>query len=159
VIPLTMPALRERRSDIPLLVRHFLGLHNRVRRGRPLSVSDEAMVHLREYAWPGNVRELENLVERLAVLADGPLIEVSDLPPAIRALVASDDAARVTLDGGLDLTAAVEAFEHRLIGEALRRTHGNKQAAARLLGLKRTTLLAKLRRQTLDAPRGVEVRP
>jgi DNA-binding NtrC family response regulator len=160
VIPLTMPALRERRSDIPLLVRHFLALHNRARRGRPLSVSDEAMVYLWEYDWPGNVRELENLVERVAVLADEPVIQVADLPPAIRALAASRAAPRVTLDDdGLDLNAAVEEFEHRLIAEALRRTKGNKQAAARLLGLKRTTLLAKLRRHAPDGADGVEARP
>jgi DNA-binding NtrC family response regulator len=160
VIPLTMPALRERRSDIPLLVRHFLALHNRARRGRPLSVSDEAMVHLWEYDWPGNVRELENLVERVVVLADEPVIQVADLPPAIRALAASRPASRVALDDdGLDLNAAVEEFEHRLIAEALRRTKGNKQAAARLLGLKRTTLLAKLRRHAPDGADGVEARP
>jgi DNA-binding NtrC family response regulator len=160
VIPLTMPALRERRSDIPLLVHHFLALHNRARRGRPLSVSDEAMVHLWEYDWPGNVRELENLVERVVVLADEPVIQVADLPPAIRALAASRPASRVTLDDdGLDLNAAVEEFEHRLIAEALRRTKGNKQAAARLLGLKRTTLLAKLRRHAPDGADGVEARP
>jgi DNA-binding NtrC family response regulator len=157
VIPVTMPALRERRSDIPQLVLHFLAQHAR---RRPLSVSDDAMVHLWDYDWPGNVRELENLVERLAVLADGPVIEVDDLPPAVRAFAASRDASRVTLDeGGLDLAAAVEEFEHRLIAEALRRTKGNKQAAAKLLGLKRTTLLAKLRKHVLDAAAIDEVRP
>ena len=160
VIPVTMPALRERRSDIPLLVRHFLAEHNRGQRGRPLSVSDEAMVHLWEYDWPGNVRELENLVERLAVLADGPVIDVDDLPPAVRALAASHTASQVILDqDGLDLNAAVEEFEHRLIAEALRRTKGNKQAAANLLGLKRTTLLAKLRRRIPGEPDADEARP
>jgi DNA-binding NtrC family response regulator len=153
VIPLTMPALRERRSDIPLLVRHFLTLHGRTRYGRPLSVSDEAMVHLWEYEWPGNVRELENVIERVAVLADGPVIAAGDLPPAIRALTAPRTALPVTLgDGGLDLNAAVQDFEQRLIADALRRTRGNKQAAARLLGLKRTTLVAKLRRRGHDEP-------
>jgi DNA-binding NtrC family response regulator len=140
-------------------VRHFLALHNHGRRGRPLSVSNEAMVHLWEYDWPGNVRELENVVERLAVLADEPVIQAADLPPAVHTLAASRAAARVTLGGGgLDLTAAVEEFEHRLIAEALRRTQGNKQAAARLLGLKRTTLLAKLRRHAPGEPCGVEAR-
>jgi DNA-binding NtrC family response regulator len=157
VIPLTMPALRERRSDIPILVRHFLAIHNRVRRGRPLTISDEAMVQLWEYDWPGNVRELENLVHRVAVLADDPIVGVADLPPAIRALSGLRPATRIVLDdGGLDLTAAVEDFEQRLIAEALRRTKGNKQAAARLLGLKRTTLIAKLRRRGLDEAVAVE---
>jgi DNA-binding NtrC family response regulator len=152
VIPVTMPALRERRSDVPLLVRHFLAAHNRRRRDRPVSMSDEAMVQLREYAWPGNVRELENLVERLAILTEQPVIGPSQLPPAIRVLAASHDAGRVVLDDdGLDLQAAMQEFQHRLIAEALRRTKGNKQAAARLLGLKRTTLVAKLRRCGMDA--------
>ena len=153
VIPITMPALRERRSDIPLLVGHFLAVHNRGRRARSVSVSDAAMVHLWEYDWPGNVRELENLVERLVILADEPVIEAEHLPPAVRALRSDRDAMCAALDGaGLDLNAAVEEFQHRLIAEALRRTNGNKQAAARLLGLKRTTLVAKLRRQGPDDP-------
>jgi DNA-binding NtrC family response regulator len=153
VIPMTMPALRERRSDIPLLVRHFLAAHNGRRHGRPVSLSDEAMVHLREYDWPGNVRELENLVERLVILTEEPVIGLAQLPPAICTLSGPCTVGRVALDdGGLDLPAAVAEFEHRLIAEALRRTKGNKQAAARLLGLKRTTLVAKLRRCGLDDP-------
>src|SRR5262249_5811363 len=154
VIPITMPALRERRSDVPLLVRHFLAVHNRRRRGRPVSISDEAMLHLREYDWPGNVRELENLVERLAILTEEPVIGPSHLPPAIRALTAPRGPIRLAEDG-LDLQAAMAEFQHGLIAEALRRTKGNKQAAARLLGLKRTTLVAKLRRcgmEDLDGP-------
>jgi DNA-binding NtrC family response regulator len=148
VVPITMPALRERRSDIPLLVRHVLDQQNSRRRGRPVSVSDDAMVHLREYDWPGNVRELENLLERLVILADEPIIRASHLPPALRALVPERRMMRITLgETGLDLDAAVQEFEHGLIAEALRRTKGNKQAAARLLGLKRTTLVAKLRRR------------
>jgi DNA-binding NtrC family response regulator len=151
VIPITMPALRERRSDVALLVRHFLAEHNRRRRARPVSISDEAMLHLREYDWPGNVRELENVIERLAILTEEPVIGPSQLPPAIRALTATRGASRITFaEDGLDLQAAVEDFQHRLIAEALRRTKGNKQAAARLLGLKRTTLVAKLRRCGMD---------
>ncbi len=153
VIPITMPALRERRSDIPLLVRHVLDQHNLERRGRPVSVSDDAMVHLREYDWPGNVRELENLLERLVILADEPVIRASHLPPAIRALVPERGPTRIAVgEAGLDLDVAVQEFEHRLIAEALRRTKGNKQAAARLLGVKRTTLVAKLRRRAEGTP-------
>ena len=148
VIPIAMPALRERRSDIPLLIRHVLGKQNLKRRGRPVSVSDDAMVHLREYDWPGNVRELENLIERLVILADEPIVRASHLPPAVRALVSEHRPTRIALgEAGLDLDTAVQEFEHGLIAQALRRTKGNKQAAARLLGLKRTTLVAKLRRR------------
>ena len=148
VIPIVMPPLRERRSDVPLLVRHFLDKHNRKRGGRPVVITDEAMVHLWEYDWPGNVRELENLLERLVILSEDGIIGLSALPPAIRSLISEKKIPRPALgEHGLDLNTAVEEFENRLIEEALRRTKGNKQAAARLLGLKRTTLVAKLRRR------------
>ena len=149
VIPIVMPPLRERRSDIPLLVRHFLEKHNRKRVGRPVRISEQAMVHLWEHDWPGNVRELENLLERLVILSEDGVIDVPHLPPNIRSLISEKKIPRPTLgEEGLDLNTAVEEFENRLIEEALRRTKGNKQAAARLLGLKRTTLVAKLRRKT-----------
>jgi transcriptional regulator with PAS, ATPase and Fis domain len=148
VIPIIMPPLRERRSDVPLLVHHFLEKHNRKRLGHPAEISEEAMVHLWEYDWPGNVRELENLLERLVILSEEGRIEVEHLPPGIRSFISEKKIPRPTLgEEGLDLNSAVEEFENRLIEEALRRTKGNKQAAARLLGLKRTTLVAKLRRR------------
>ena len=148
VIPIVMPPLRERRSDIPLLTSHFLEKHNRKRSGRPARIVEEAMVHLWEYDWPGNVRELENLLERLVILSEDGVIGVEHLPPSIRSFISEKKIPRPTLgEDGLDLNTAVEEFENRLIEEALRRTKGNKQAAARLLGLKRTTLVAKLRRR------------
>jgi len=148
VIPIVMPPLRERRSDVPLLVRHFLDKHNHKRQGRPARITEEAMVYLWEYDWPGNVRELENLLERLTILSEDGHIAVDHLPPTIRSFISEKKIPRATLgEEGLDLNTAVEEFENRLIEEALRRTKGNKQAAARLLGLKRTTLVAKLRRR------------
>jgi transcriptional regulator with PAS, ATPase and Fis domain len=148
VIPIVMPPLRERRSDVPLLVRHFLEKHNHKRQGRPARITEEAMVYLWEYDWPGNVRELENLLERLVILSEDGHIGVDHLPPTIRSFISEKKIPRATLgEEGLDLNTAVEEFENRLIEEALRRTKGNKQAAARLLGLKRTTLVAKLRRR------------
>jgi two-component system response regulator AtoC len=149
VIPITVPPLRERRSDIPLLVQHFLDKHNQQRPGQPCKICDEAMVHLWEYDWPGNVRELENLIERMVILSEDGIIRVENLPPNIRSFISDKKIPRPTLtEEGIDLNQAVEEFEYRLIDEALRRTKGNKQAAARLLGLKRTTLVAKLRRKT-----------
>jgi transcriptional regulator with PAS, ATPase and Fis domain len=149
VIPITLPPLRERRSDIPLLVQHFLDKYNSKHEGRACQVADDAMVHLWEYDWPGNVRELENLIERMVVLNDDGFIRVDSLPPNIRSFISEKKIPRPTLtEEGIDLNRAVEEFEYRLIDEALRRTKGNKQAAARLLGLKRTTLVAKLRRKT-----------
>jgi transcriptional regulator with PAS, ATPase and Fis domain len=148
VIPIVMPPLRERRSDIPMLIKHFLEKHNRKRAGRPAEINQEAMVNLWEYDWPGNVRELENLLERLVILTEDGRIGLDNLPPNIRSFISEKKIPRPTLgEDGLDLNSAVEEFENRLIEEALRRTKGNKQAAARLLGLKRTTLVAKLRRR------------
>jgi transcriptional regulator with PAS, ATPase and Fis domain len=148
VIPIVIPPLRERRSDIPMLVHHFLEKHNAMRPSAPVRLTEEAMVHLWEYDWPGNVRELENLIERLVILSEDGVIKVDSLPTNIRSFISDKKIPRPTLtDEGIDLNQAVEEFEYRLIDEALRRTKGNKQAAARLLGLKRTTLVAKLRRK------------
>jgi transcriptional regulator with PAS, ATPase and Fis domain len=149
VIPILLPPLRERRSDIPILVQHFLDKYNSKHESRHCHVADDAMVHLWEYDWPGNVRELENLIERMVVLSEDGVIRVDNLPPNIRSFISEKKIPRPTLtEEGIDLNRAVEEFEYRLIDEALRRTKGNKQAAARLLGLKRTTLVAKLRRKT-----------
>jgi two-component system response regulator AtoC len=149
VIPIVVPPLRERRSDIPILVQHFLDKHNQQRPAQPCKIADDAMVHLWEYDWPGNVRELENLIERMVILNDDGVIRVENLPPNIRSFISDKKIPRPTLtEEGIDLNQAVEEFEYRLIDEALRRTKGNKQAAARLLGLKRTTLVAKLRRKS-----------
>jgi transcriptional regulator with PAS, ATPase and Fis domain len=148
VIPIQLPPLRERRSDIPILVQHFLDKYNAKQPGTPCRIADDAMVHLWEYDWPGNVREVENLIERLVILSDDGVIRVDSLPPNIRSFISEKKIPRPTLtEEGIDLNQAVEEFEYRLIDEALRRTKGNKQAAARLLGLKRTTLVAKLRRK------------
>lgn len=155
VIPITVPPLRERRSDIPTLVEHFLEKHNSQRPGQPVRISEDAMVHLWEYDWPGNVRELENLIERLVILSENGVIRVENLPPNIRSFISDKKIPRPTLtDEGIDLNRAVEEFENRLIEEALRRTKGNKQAAAKLLGLKRTTLVAKLRRRASSSDSG-----
>lgn len=155
VIPITIPPLRERRSDIPVLVQYFLDRLNSQRPGQPVRISNEAMVHLWEYDWPGNVRELENLIERLVILSDDGIIRAENLPPNIRTFISDKKIPRPTLgDEGIDLNRAVEEFEYRLIDEALRRTRGNKQAAAKLLGLKRTTLVAKLRRKASNPDRG-----
>jgi transcriptional regulator with PAS, ATPase and Fis domain len=153
VIPIVMPPLRERRSDIPLLIAHFLEKHNRKRPDHPAQITDDSMVHLWEYDWPGNVRELENLVERMVILSEDGWIRVDNLPSNIRSFISEKRIPKPSLsENGLDLNSAVEEFENRLIEEALRRTKGNKQAAARLLGLKRTTLVAKLRRRKPGAP-------
>jgi transcriptional regulator with GAF, ATPase, and Fis domain len=148
VVPVVIPPLRERRSDIPLLVDYFLE-RNRERFGGGWTITREAMVHLWSYDWPGNVRELENLVERLVILSDGPIIDVPLLPENLvngRCNLVGTQMPTEIGEGGVDLNAIVRELEGRMINEALKLAGGNKQAAARLLGLKRTTFSAKLRR-------------
>jgi transcriptional regulator with PAS, ATPase and Fis domain len=148
VIPVPLPPLRERRSDVPLLVEHYLTRHGQRHNREDVRITEEALVRLWEYDWPGNVRELENLLERLVILSETGVIGVDDLPPAMCTFITRSSIPDVALhDSGVDLNAAVEDFENGLIQKALQRTHGNKQAAARLLGMNRTTLVAKLRRR------------
>lgn len=148
VVPVVVPPLRERRSDIPVLVDFFLE-RNRERFGGQWSITREAMVQLWSYDWPGNVRELENIIERLVILSDGPVIDFAMLPENIISgrggLVDAPMPAEIG-ENGVDLNALVRELEGRMINEALKLAGGNKQAAARLLGLKRTTFSAKLRR-------------
>jgi len=148
VVPVPLPPLRERRSDVPLLVEHYLERHKQRHRRKEVRITEEALVHLWEHDWPGNVRELENLVERLVILCEGDTIDVCDLPPQMRTFLSRRAIPNIQLgDNGIDLNSIVEEFENALIRKALDRTHGNKQAAARLLGVNRTTLVAKLRRR------------
>jgi transcriptional regulator with PAS, ATPase and Fis domain len=147
VIPIHLPPLRARRSDIPLLVNNFLDRHNQ-KYGSKVKISPEAMVYLWEYDWPGNIREVENLIERLVILSDEDQIGPNDLPPYLRSFISEKKLPHPTFNNGeVDLRQALEQFEDRLIDEALRRTNGNKSKAAELLGLKRTTLVAKIRRK------------
>jgi two-component system response regulator AtoC len=152
VIAVHLTPLRERPDDIPLLVQSFLTkFSNRETTRSPdrqISVSQEAMRRLMAHAWPGNVRQLENAIERaLAMLGGRTQIEVGDLPPDLQPV--EQDAAAPSLDlpeNGIDLPALVAQIEKDLIERALTRTAQNRGAAARLLGLKRTTLVEKLKR-------------
>ncbi len=145
VITLRMPALRERREDIPLLAGHFLGMYaDRHGRKGVLRLSPEAMDMLEAYAWPGNVRELENVVEAAVVLTEGPEITVDVLPVEMggRQDVENlpDEEAGVRIPPGTSLPEA----ERRIILDTLKRTDGNKTAAARILGIGLRTLYRKL---------------
>ncbi len=151
VIPIHLPPLRARRSDIPLLVTHFLE-RNTQKYGSSVQLAEEAMIFLWEYDWPGNVREVENLIERLVVLSENGRIRADDLPTHIRSFISEKKLPHPNLtNGDVNLRQALEQFEGRMIDEALRRTNGNRTAAASLLGLKRTTLVAKLRRKKNQA--------
>ena len=148
VLPIVIPPLRERRSDIPILIEHFLARMRARMPGRTWTVSREAMVQLWSYDWPGNVRELEHMIERLVILSENGEIHAGLLPPNLAPDTRWTDArppAELSASG-INLTALVRELEGRMINEALKQTGGNKQAAARLLGLKRTTFAAKLRR-------------
>src|SRR5262249_27903117 len=154
VIPIEVPPLRERREDIPLLVRHFLETAGR-ERGRAAELSKEAEERLLAHSWPGNVRELENTIERLVVLGGERPISVDDLPPALRRASAPAAPAAQLPPTGLSFRDVVEDFETDLILQALEQTHWNKNRAAQLLGLNRTTLLEKIKKKGLEpAPRG-----
>jgi DNA-binding NtrC family response regulator len=152
VIPVQLAPLRERPQDIPLLVQTFLKKFSNPEitksPEREITVSQEAMRQLMAYAWPGNVRQLENAIERaLAMIGSRTQIEVSDLPSDLQS--AGEPNAQPALDlpaDGVDLPALISQIEKDLIDRALARTDQNKGAAARLLGLKRTTLVEKLKR-------------
>jgi len=149
VIPIGLPPLRERREDIPLLVRHFVNrLSQQQTPAREVTVTQEAMRRMMAYGWPGNIRQLENAVERaLALGGERTQIDVEDLPPELKNSAALEQPVAVTLpDGGVELPAFIANIERGLISQALNETDGNKQRAAQLLGLKRTTLVEKVRR-------------
>jgi DNA-binding NtrC family response regulator len=154
VIPVQLPSLRERKEDIPLLVQHFLekfGADSPSSRGI-VTVSQEAMRRLMAYAWPGNVRQLENAIERgFALSAGRSQIEVRDLPPEVQQARELALSPAITLpEDGIDLQRFVATIERELIQRSLERTGGNKERAAKLLNLKRTTLVEKLKRTTRD---------
>ena len=140
VIPIALPPLRERRTDIPLLVEHFLAKHGEP--GRARVIAPEALEALAAYSWPGNVRELESVVERTLLLADGEVIRLEDLPATLR--MRSGSLAGGLLveipDEGLDL----DGLERSLILRALDKSGGNVTRAARLLGLSRRRLQYRL---------------
>jgi two-component system response regulator PilR (NtrC family) len=150
VIQVRLPSLRDRRDDIPLLVRHFLDRLGREHvPPRPgVNLTQEAMRRLMAADWPGNVRQLENVVERAFTLSPGrQQIDVSVLPGDLVAAAADDASLTVTVpEVGLDLDAMLTGLERTLIRQALERTGGNRRRAAELLKLKRTTLVEKLKR-------------
>jgi DNA-binding NtrC family response regulator len=145
VIEIELPPLRARRSDIPLLVAHAL------RGKRARAVSEAAMQRLSESPWPGNVRELFHVLERAAVLCGSEVIDVGDLPESLRA---PEHPAAAADGDDLSLHGAVARLEKELIQKALERAKGNRSAAARLLGIGRPQLYAKLEEHGLGGPRG-----
>ena len=154
VIPVRLPSLRERTEDIPLLVQHFLEKFaaSAVPSRGPITVSQESLRRLMAYAWPGNVRQLENAIERaFAISAGRSQIDVGDLPPEVQTADEPPVTSSIRLpEEGLDLERFVAGVERELIERSLERTGGNKGQAAKLLNMKRTTLVEKLKRMTRD---------
>jgi DNA-binding NtrC family response regulator len=149
VINVQLPPLRDRRDDIPVLVKHFLG---RFAPSSEIHLSQGAMRALMGYAWPGNVRQLENAIERAVTLCGNRTeIDVADLPPELYSATAPAVIPSVDFpDDGLDLPSYLLSMERDLIRRALERTKGNRNKAAELLRIKRTTLVEKLKRLGAD---------
>jgi two-component system response regulator AtoC len=145
VVTVHLPALRDRRSDIPMLVHHFL---DRYARGENLQVTAAAMKSLLQYDWPGNIRELENCIARAVALGDHRIIDVGDLPPAIRmdspsvAMASPQDAASLS-------TTALAEMERMTILRVFEQANGDKALAGKMLGISRATLYRKLKRYNI----------
>ena len=149
VLQIHLPPLRERREDVPALIEHLLATLSAERGVTPPALTPEAREALCSYDWPGNIRELRNIIDRLVILHSGRRLAKSDLPPKIQR--PAPRAASGSLDmelpsDGMDLRAELARLEESLIRQALLATAGNKNQAAQLLGLKRTTLVEKLRK-------------
>jgi DNA-binding NtrC family response regulator len=141
VVPIEMPPLRRRPTDIPLLARHFVETVCRAESVPPKCLTPEAVDRLIGHAWPGNVRELENAIEMAVALSgDRALLEASDFPLSARARTLPP-----LPEQGMNYEQTLASIERNILQHALARTGGNKKAAAELLGLKRTTLCAKVR--------------
>jgi len=154
VVPVTVPPLRERKDDIPLLADHFLKKLRRRTRSAVSAVGPGALKRLMDYDWPGNVRQLENIIERALVLAEGDVLRESDLPLLVNVngleLGSSSGFAGAT-DEGIDLGRAVDDMEESMIRQVLSRTGGNRTAAAKHLAITKSKLLYKIRKYGIEA--------
>ncbi|WP_273868639.1 sigma-54-dependent transcriptional regulator [Halobacteriovorax sp. GB3] len=156
VIPIKIPALSERREDIPLLISYFLSRFVSADGRNSIEFDDEALELLLTYDWPGNVRELENLMERLVILKGGSLVRASDLPKKFLAHSSKTFAYYETEnfislpEQGIDLKKMLSEIEDSLITQALEKTSGNKNRASKLLSMNRTTLIEKMKKKGIQ---------
>jgi DNA-binding NtrC family response regulator len=148
VVPIRVPPLRERAGDVAVLAAHFVSIQRR-KYPELQGISDPALKRLAAHDWPGNVRELEAVIERAAILRREGFITEDDLPETVQPGAAGAPRVRLS-EEGIDLNAVVGELQTDLIRQALDATGGNKNRAAQLLGLKRTTLLEKIRARGLD---------
>ncbi len=140
VIHLELPPLRERKEDIPFLIRQFIDRFNLTRSEKVSGISNSALKRLMNYNWPGNIRELENIIERAMVFCNNKIIEVGDLPDS---MTAPNDYA--TASAG-PIQKAVECSERQAIRSALKECNGNRRKAAEMLGIDHTTFYRKIKR-------------
>jgi DNA-binding NtrC family response regulator len=150
VVPIFVPALRERVEDIPLLAEYFVSVYCAANSFPPKRISEEAMQALKRYSWPGNVRELENAVQRLVLMTDDDVIDVKNLPTDVIQSLTRDSRGRLKLpSSGISLDKEMETFERRWIAEALEQAKQVKSEAARLLGVDRNRLNYLCRKHNL----------
>jgi transcriptional regulator with PAS, ATPase and Fis domain len=152
VIPINLPALRERREDVPLLIQRFMEHFTTTHRMEPKTLSPEVTKELMAYSWPGNVRQLENFIERMIALTGvRTTIGLDDLPAEIANRTESPMNPSIEIpDEGINFQNIVTGMERDLILQSLKKTGGNKKLAAELLNLKRTTLIEKIKRIGLE---------
>lgn len=149
VIKIELPLLKERKEDIPLLVKHFLDIYSKENKKEILGITEDVMEILVNYDWPGNIRELENLIERAVVLTKSKLITRDNLP---RFLLASQEESRAfaSLNNELNLKKNIQIFQKKVIISALDQSKGIQKKAANLLGVKPTTLNEMIKRLNID---------
>lgn len=148
VIPISLPPLRERKDDIPLLVEHFLKKCSQKLKRSVTDISEEVMHLLIQYDWPGNVRELENIMERAVILSRGERIERENLPEFFHEMSVSEE--QISHRTSCSLKDALKSSEKKIIEEALRDSGGNRKKAAKRLGINRTTLYNKMKEYGLE---------
>lgn len=159
VIPIELPPLRDRKEDIPLLIRFFIQRCCQRQKRHPIEFDDAVLQTLIDYSWPGNVRELENLIEQLVVFCEGKKITLPDLPKRFsqnqssQGVITPDETytsfkAHIPLTG-INFNQLIDQLERRLISEALEKTNWNKNQAAKLLNLNRTTLVEKMKKKNI----------
>ena len=150
VIRIQVPALTERRDDVPLLAVHFLDKYNKHINKKVSGITDEAMTILKNYEWPGNVRQLENEIERAVTLADNnAFIKADDVSPELIHFTANKTTINL-LSRPQSLKDAVEELEIQMINQALEESDWNQTQAAKHLGLSRQGLIKKIKRYNLD---------
>jgi len=150
VIKIELPPLRDRKEDIPLLAKHFIDVYSRENKKEIEGISEDVFEILDEYNWPGNVRELENLVERAVVLSKSKSITRSSLPPFFLRDEAADEGGPDPLEGSLDFKERTQYYQKKIILTALKKTRGVQKKAARMLGVKPTTLNEMIKRLEID---------